>query len=317
MTGLAKDCEILQFGENAHDDDVIHQLRWCNSSLIFFLVFQKCTEGQNKNTVLSPYSVGVALAFAAQGAAGTTERKLFDGLHLTGTKEQIADRFSESFAALTRGVGNSTLEIANKVYVQEGHQIKPAFADVAEKKFHSEAQSVNFGNNVQSAQTINQWVEEKTHDKIKDLISADSLSADSRVVLVNAIYFKGQWEHQFRKTSTQPGPFYTTADGAPVDVQYMNQKEHFNYGAFEELQATGLQLKYQNSDISFLIVLPDKRDGLAALEQKLQNVDFGSLIGRMERQEVQVKIPKFKIESKFDLKEPLTKVSDSQVIGTS
>lgn len=187
------------------------------------------------------------------------------------------------------------------------YSVKKSFQDVATKSFNSEAQSVDFSNGAVAAKTINDWVEGKTNNKIKDLISADSLDADTRMVLVNAIYFKGFWTYQFDPKQTFKGPFYLN-DQDTVDVDFMKIKKHFKYGVFEDLDSSAIELPYKDSDISMFIILPNNRTGLAALESKLHTIDLSELSKKMYSQEVNVEIPKFKIEFDIELNDPLKKV---------
>lgn len=196
---------------------------------------------------------------------------------------------------------------ANKVYVMKNFSVKKSFQDVATKSFASEAQTLDFSHNTEAAGTINGWVEEHTNNKIKDLIKADSLDADTRMVLVNAIYFKGFWTYQFDPKNTFKAPFYLN-DVDSVQVDFMKIKKNFKYGFLENLDATALELPYKDSDISMLIILPNKKTGLSALESKLHTIDFAELSNQMYSQEVNVEIPKFKIEFDIELNEPLKKV---------
>lgn len=247
------------------------------------------------------------MSLVSQGASGKTFDVLRNGLHLTGTKENIAEEYARIQNTVTKSIGSSTLDIANKVFVQQGHSIKEPFQYVAVNKYRSEVQSVNFSENEKAAKTINTWVEEKTHDKIKNLISSDSLDSDSRLVLVNAIYFKGTWAQKFDPELTAKDDFWVS-ETESKKVEFMNQKNDFLYGVFPEYDASALLLKYNNSEISFLVILPNKRNGLPELESKLQDIDLSQLTSKLYKQEVNVKLPKFKIESSFKLKEVLSEV---------
>jgi serpin B len=189
----------------------------------------------------------------------------------------------------------------------KGYTVKPTFQEVATKSFSSEAQDLDFAQNEQSAATINKWVEDHTNNKIKDLVAADSLDGLTRMVLVNAIYFKGTWVYQFDPKATFKAPFYLN-DNDSVDVDFMKIKQHFKYGRFDKLDATALELPYKDSDITMLILLPNKRTGLAELESKLTTIDFGELSSQMFSEEVNVELPKFKIEFDIELTDPLKKV---------
>lgn len=189
----------------------------------------------------------------------------------------------------------------------KNYSVKKSFNDVATKSFASEAQTLDFSQSQQSASTINGWVEDNTNNKIKDLISADSLGDDTRMVLVNAIYFKGFWTYQFKPSDTFKAPFYLN-DQDSVTVDFMKTKKNFKYGHLQELDATAIELPYKDSDISMLIILPNSKTGLSALEGKLNTVDLGDISSKLYSMEVNVEIPKFKIEFDITLNEPLQKV---------
>lgn len=195
------------------------------------------------------------------------------------------------------------------MFVKEGYSIKPKFNEVATKSFSSEAQQMDFSKNVESAKTINDWVEGKTNNKIKDLIKSDTLDADTRMVLVNAIYFKGFWTYQFNKDNTFKGDFFLN-DKDVVQVDYMKIKNHFKYGALPDYDATAIELPYKDSDISMMIILPNTKTGLSALEAKLNQINFSEVSQSLYSQEVNVEIPKFKIEFDIELNDPLKKVSN-------
>ena len=238
------------------------------------------------------------------GARGETEAQMLHGLKLSGARESIASEFHQ----LLQGFENNTmLKLANKVYTMEGYDLKPSFQEIAKKDFYSEGQSVNFADNVQSANAINHWVEDHTNNRIKDLIQADSLSADTRMVLVNAIYFKGLWEHQFEKHATIKQQFFTSETDS-VDVDMMHVKNKFRYTESEELDAQLIDLPYKDSDISMLIILPKSRTGLSALESKLKSSDLSTLTKSMYQTEVTVSLPKFKVEFEIKLNTVLQKV---------
>lgn len=256
---------------------------------------------------MSPYSVATALALAGQGASGNTFEQVKSVLHLTGDKDSIADNFNQSVQNLKTKKGGSTLDVANKIYVKNGFQIKSKFEEYAVKKFDSEVQSLEFTKNIESAKTINNWVEGKTNNKIINLIDAGSLNEDTRIVLVNAIYFKGKWQNEFNKNRTAIDKFYTN-ENKFIETEFMHAKDYFNYANIDELDATALELKYADSDISFIIILPNKRDGLNALEEKLSNYDISGIKEKMEEFEVDVTIPKFKIEYQVELVDTLKKV---------
>lgn len=242
------------------------------------------------------------------GANGNTFEELRKGLRLSNDKSVIANNFHDYYVMLDRSVGKSTFSIANQIYVMTGYKIHPQFQEIAVKKFSSGIEALNFADAAPSARHINKFVEEKTKDKIKNLIAPDMLSGDTRVVLVNAIYFKGNWEHQFNKDRTYEGDFFVS-ETEKTTVEFMTMKKKFNYVVLDKLDATALEMKYAHSNFSFVIVLPNQRSGLAALEKKLRDWDLTKLTNDMYPQEVDVTIPKFKVEFEINLNDVLKKVT--------
>lgn len=261
---------------------------------------------ENKNVVISPFSISTCLSFAAMGAAGKTAEEMLSVLKygIPADKDSIAKSYSKVMNDLE---GNKSLKMANKAYVMHNYTIKSSFHAIATKSFRSEAETVNFKENSAAAKNINGWVEQKTNNKIKDLVSPDSLDENTRLVLVNAIHFKGTWTHQFDSADTRPEPFWITATES-VQVPMMHLKKHFNYGILDDLDATALELTYSDSDVSMLILLPNELDGMSKLENKLLSIDIAAIMAKLARVEVQLALPKFKIEYDLDLKETLEKL---------
>lgn len=166
---------------------------------------------------------------------------------------------------------------------------------------------VDFAKSSEAAAIINRPVEEKTHNKIKDLIDPKSLDSDSRVVLVNAVYLKGKWEEAFQEHETRNRDFYSSETGK-APVKFMHKNAHFNYASLPDLDATVLEMKYVESELSFLVILPNERTGLSALETELKNTDLKTIADEFNRTNVDVLIPKFKIEYQVNLKDVLKKV---------
>lgn len=266
-----------------------------------FSLLQECAQSESGNVIISPLSVASALALLQQGATGSTFDVLRKGLHLTADKETTATQFFEYYDILRKSAGKSILTIANHVYIQSGCQINPNF------KFTSDIEFLNFSNSNRCSQIINHFVAEQTQGKITDVIPPNMLSTDTRAVLINAIYFKGNWQYKFQKNHTKREDFYTS-DTTTTTTDFMHIRKNFNYSHIAALDATALEMKYENSDLSFVIVLPNKLTGLSALEQNLKNFDFNKIIGSMYSSEVIVTIPKFKIEFQIKLNYILAKV---------
>lgn len=274
------------------------------NSLFTTALYQELAKS-GENLIFSPISVHAVLSMAFQGAEGETKDAFISTLRVTDTKT-AADGYNSIMSRLNN-IPNITLHIANKVYLKDGFSLKNSFKDAVVKSFLSEVEPIDFAQPA-AAPTINTWVSNKTNDKIKELISANDLDSETRLVLLNAIYFKGNWAYKFDARNTLEEDFYINNDET-VKVNMMHIKKRFNYKEDTDLDAKILEMPYENRDVSMVIILPNERTGLANLEKKLANVDLSSITNGSSNVEVQVSLPRFKIESTIDLKETLTNVS--------
>lgn len=259
------------------------------------------------NVIVSPLSVSIALALLSQGAGDDTYEQLRQTLHLSDNKLIVANQFHEHLETLEESAGDATLSIVNRIYVQNGHQLNKTFEEIAVSQFKSGVESLDFADSEKSAATINQFVEEKTIGKIKNLFEPSSFSSDTQSVLANAIYFKANWDRPFRTDFTSKLDFFNS-ESEKVQVDFM-RKDFLSLAHLEDLDATALALEYANSNMSSIIVMPDSRITLAELEAKLKSYDLGKIIENVEPSSYQVFVPKFKVEYEIDLNEVLKNVS--------
>lgn len=266
------------------------------------------------NVFFSPLSVHTILSLVSQGSEKQT---LAEFNHVLNVTYDVARNGYKSVMTSLNNVQDVKLHIANKVYLKDNYKLKSSFKDVAVQNYLAEVENVNFAETEKAATTINKWVEGKTNNKIKELISPNDLDEFTRMVLVNAVYFKGEWLHKFKKTSTSKMPFRTSAtDSKEVDMMF--QTDDFNYAEIDELDAQVLELPYKNKDVSMFILLPKKVDGIKELEAKMKDYDLSTVHEKMRSTEVKVFLPKFKVETTMQLNEPLKKVfTISDMISSS
>lgn len=273
-------------------------------------LFQSVVSAQpNENVIVSPISIETCLALAYLGAEGQTAEELATSLQLTqaGDKRSVAQKFGRLFEK-TKSVGTATFRLANRIYLDERFQISTNYNELAVNQMHANAESVHFADATATAAAINSWVEAETDNKIRGLIASNSLDANTALVLVNALYFKAKWLHQFNNHSTTKRDFHVSA-ARKLEVDMMKQTDTFLYGDFKELDATAIELNYLDTDVSMLVLLPKSVDGLAALEAKLKSVDLTKLSTAMRGEEVIIHLPKFKFEFDLALKPVLAQVS--------
>ncbi|XP_031621971.1 serine protease inhibitor 3/4-like, partial [Contarinia nasturtii] len=186
---------------------------------------------------------------------------------------------------------------------------------IAVEKFSSGIESLDFNDSNKSARTINAFVEANTNRMIKDFIKPQMLNSDTRLVLVNAIYFKGTWKYQFNKLATRNGDFHIN-ETVKNRVEYMTIKKCFDYGELDGLDAKALEIKYADSNFSFLIILPNSRSGLLALEGKIENYKLNDITSQMRLTTCSVTIPKFKAEFEIDLESVLKTLGMAEMFDT-
>ncbi|KAG5883832.1 hypothetical protein JTB14_033753 [Gonioctena quinquepunctata] len=259
------------------------------------------------NVFFSPISIHAILSLASQGAAGNTKNDLAKTLNVPDVK--VAAEGYKDIMSRLNSIADVTLLMANKVFLMDTYKLRDTFKTIVTSHFLSEVQSLDFAQNTEAAKTINTWVLEKTKDKIKDLIDSDDLDRDTRLVLVNAIYFKGKWAEPFDAAYTKTEKFYLDGtDSNTIDVQMMHLKKKFYFKNDETLDAKVLEMSYTNKDISMIIILPNERDGIKKLEEKLAQTDLTKITENMYMPEVIVSLPKFKIEQTIDLQDSLTEL---------
>ncbi len=266
------------------------------------------------NLFFSPYSISTALAMTYAGAKGQTETQMAKVLHFP-TSPVVPDRqqFASAFGKIIKDLNNRgkkggyELTVANALWGQQGYEFLNEFLELIKTNYDGQFNEVDFISDTETARkTINAWVEEKTNNKIKDLIASGVLSKLTRLVLTNAIYFKGNWARQFEKDKTKEAPF-TLISNDKVDVPMMNQIAKFGYMETEDFQ--GLELPYVDNELSMIIFLPKtsevlslpKGDGLADFEKKLTTENLSQWLGRLHKRKVKVSVPKFKITDEFSL----------------
>ncbi|KAK7788457.1 hypothetical protein R5R35_014702 [Gryllus longicercus] len=267
------------------------------------------------NVVMSPLSAGAVLALAWMGAAGRTAEQLGAALHLpSASHERVAQGVRALFDTL-QGSEGVEVRVANKMFVHPNFTVKAAFRQRAVDSFRSGADEVDFRSENEAArQAINQWVEAATQGKIRDLFAAGQLSQDSVLVLVNAIYFKGEWLKAFKPNQTIDEPFHSSSADS-VQVPMMRGTFRAGHTRLREHNASAVELLYKGSSMRMLILLPDEVDGLPRLEENLDSINFTAL--NFYPWEVEIKMPKFKIESKLALKEPLSRLGVTDLFTPS
>lgn len=260
--------------------------------------------------IFSPLSILNALTLLSQATAGNTFNELQKVLYLNENKTIVANQFYEHSRLVQKSIGQGNLSIANRIYLRKGYSLNKRFQEVATTKFSSGIESVNFTNNLETAQTINRFVEEKTNGKIKNLIESNAIDEHTAVMLINAIHFKADWLYKFEDKHTTVGDFFMD-ESKKVHVEFMKVTNNFRRKYFNDLDATALELKYAESKFAFIIILPGTHTGLSPLEALLKNYNLSQIADNLwEAFPMNVIIPKFKTDFSIKLNDVLKKVSE-------
>ena len=251
------------------------------------------------NVFFSPFSISTALGMTATGAKGETLSQMQKVLHLPAETATVDARFAGLMLALSNPKTGYQLTTANAIWAQNGFPWREEFKTRV-SKYGAGLRDAEFAAQPDAERLkVNKWVEEQTKDKIKELLASGTVDATTRMILVNAIYFKGDWVSAFDKKATKPAPF-TATDGTKTDAPLM-----FRKGTFSLYEGDGVQvlsMPYKGNDLSMIVALPTKIDGLPALEAKLDAKIFESWTKKLSpTNDVMVSFPKFKTETNYSL----------------
>mgnify|MGYP001384213414 CR=1 FL=1 len=269
-----------------------------------FDLFRPVAVGEERGTniMISPFSITSALSMTLNGAAGETFNAVRSTLRYdVQSLEEINDTYRRLATEMVPVDERVIIEIANSVWAENNFQVKKEFMDALKDWYLAEARNFDV-TDPRSVDLINGWIEEKTHDRIQNMLL--SLDRDLVMLLINAVYFNGKWKHQFDSKNTTERPFYITP-GNPVQVPVMYQKQKFAMSRTEKM--TLVELPYGQGNYSMVVALPD--EGIAPAEI-VTGLDAGKWEDWMESlsygpTEVEIYMPKFKYEYKRRLNDDL------------
>jgi len=277
-----------------------------DNQFAFNLYSELKDEGDSRgNIFFSPYSISIADAIAYEGARGQTAEEMQSVFHFPDDAAVRRSSFARIHNIINKRGKQYTLYTANALWAEQSYKFLDEYTGTIEKYYAGKTANLDFINDVEaSRQIINEWVERQTNNKIKDLFQPGTLDDTTRLVITNAIYFKGKWAKQFDKANTREEDFRTIS-GNTVKVQMMRLTEDeakFNYTETDDLQV--LELPYEGGTLSMLVLLP-KGDDLSSLENSLNAQKLSNLRKNLNEEKVHVYLPKFTFDTKYTLNENL------------
>lgn len=274
-----------------------------NSAFAFDLYHKLAETGGN--VFFSPYSISTALAMAWAGARGNTEKEMAATLRFTLSQAALHPAFGKLEARLQKAqpAGAIRLSIANSLWPQKDYPFRDDYLSLIRKHYGVAITAVDFRQaREETRKLINGWVADKTQERIKDLVPPGILDDLTRLVLVNAVYFKGKWQSRFKQSDTKAAAFRITA-GKTVQAPMMTQKTDCRYASHPAFDV--LELPYAGNGIAMIILLPREVEGVQRLAGELTVENVNRWIGTLAGQEVLVFLPRFKMTSMFRLDKTL------------
>ncbi len=290
------------------------------------------------NLFLSPYSISTALAMTYAGARGETETEMAKALQFPSFPDKKggplgSERLHAGFSGLKLGLreaqkkGDVQLSIANALWPQKNYAFRLEYLNLIERDYDSVGRPLDYSNGEKARGIINRWVEQETKEKIKDLIPSGALDSLTRMVLTNAIYFKGDWLAQFKEKSTREMPFKVTPTKI-VKAPMMYQKGNFGY--YQDADVQVLEMPYKGDKVSMFVLLPNQGGGqtfrrptnppaqkktLADIEKMLSPAKLSEWIGKVRQTKIDTWFPKFKMTSEFSLSQQLQALGMKKAFG--
>ncbi len=259
------------------------------------------------NLFVSPASIAIAFAMVQAGAKGQTADELGKTLHFDDGAT-MHPGLAATLARWDAASGGLELDVANRLFGEKTVKFGPTYLELTKSTFAAPLESLDFkGGSAEARTHINDWVATQTKDKIKDLLPPSGVTPDTRLVLVNAIYFKAQWTEAFEDSATKDVEF---TGAKKKTVKMMNRTDHYKLGVAKDAKLRTIELPYNGDEYSMVIVLPDDPKGLAAVEKALTADSLKSWIDGATHTRVALGVPRFKIEpgAALELRAPLEKL---------
>ncbi|XP_020042316.2 leukocyte elastase inhibitor [Castor canadensis] len=300
----------------------MEQLSTANTLFALDLFLALNENNPTGNIFISPFSISSAMAMVFLGTKGNSAAQLSKAFHFDAV-EDIHSRFQSLNAQMNKQGAPYILKLANRLYGEKTYNFLPEFLDSTQKMYGADLASVDFQHASEDARkAINQWVKGQTEGKIPELLAAGVVDSMTKLVLVNAIYFKGNWEEKFMKEETTNAPFRLNKKDTKT-VKMMYQKKKFPFGYIQDLKCRVLELPYKGKELSMIILLPDdiedESTGLEKIEKQLtlEKLCEWTKPENLDTIEVNVKLPRFKLEESYVLNSDLARLGIQDLFNSS
>ena len=271
-----------------------------------------------QNIFFSPYSISTALALTCEGAKGTTAEEIRSVFYFPADDAVRQEGYASLIAGLNRPDAAFTLKTANALWAEETYPFLPAYIGTAQEYYAAEVRNMDFITAPEESRlTINGWVADQTEDRIRDLIPAGAITPLTRLVITNAVYFKGTWVLQFDENKTRPALF-RTGQGESVTVDMMQRTDEdaiYNYTETDNLQILRMPYEHESGKALSMLVLLPKDGDITTAEAALGTTDLADAVASMEATQVEVFFPKFTLETTYYLPDTLAAMGMQTAFG--
>ena len=266
------------------------------------------------NEFISPYSISAALLLLSLGTDGTTKKQILSSMFTTGMVNDVHMGYKTLNTKIeSRANTGVTLSVTNRLFASDRFTILQKYFTDSLTYYGSEVQRLDFTTQAeQSRVLINNWISTQTNDKIRDMMPKGSINGNTIMVLANAIYFKGMWKRKFDARRTIKKNFMVGPNNQ-MQVNMMHDQFKAMSGEHTALNCKVLQLPYSGDQVSMVLILPNDKNGLTQLENRLTFAKFQELLSGLRKQDTIIRIPKFKVEESYDLKPILRHLGISEI----
>jgi serpin B len=276
-------------------------------------IYKEVIKEEKENIFISPYSISTALAIVYEGAREETAEEIVSVFGFPEGDSVRRSAVASIYNRLNTENDNYEMKTANALWVQEDYNLLPTFTEATERFYGGLARNIDFGKDPEKArEIINSWVAEKTNDIIDELFPENSFSDLTRLVITNAIYFKGDWEDEFDEEETTESDFHINSDET-VQVEMM-QKRDGEYRYYEDELVQVLEMPYKGEEVLMTVILPREND-LSAIENSITLEKIKTFGTKAYKQEVDVYLPKFEFDTDYQLNNYLQSLGMTRSFG--
>ena len=266
-----------------------------------------------ENIILSPISASIVLAMATVGAKGSTAEEMRKGLGLPARRDILVGY--KGVLGILHGNNSCELNIANEIFVQEGYGLNDSYVKALKMCFYTEPTTIDFAQVEETRWLINSWVEKETGNKVVNMIPEGVLNELTKMMLINAVHFKGSWAEEFDEKMTTEQPFHVS-ETKIIMAKLMNRTMKVRATYLQEIDADIVELPYRGRRLGMYVVLPRQKYGLQRLEDKISTMNINELFGKADMyKKLDVFLPSFKLEQTLRMTEHLQQLGMNEMFG--